>query len=144
MKEFKLDLDKDDNPRITKKWLNKFLHSDFKQYYLTPYLNDVLYLHYNGKFLDFSYRLFNWFVGFTRIENLQEFTGLKVLYLNENAIEKIEGLEKLRNLRSLYLHSNCIKTIEGLDHLNCLRNLNLSCNMIEKIQNLSKLRLDNL
>ena len=53
------------------------------------------------------------------IENLEEFTGLKVLYIEGNgkiilsksnylqynmlALSKIEGLENLTNLRSLYL-----------------------------------------
>jgi dynein assembly factor 1, axonemal len=49
--------------RITKEFLKKLLKSDFKFYYTTPYLNDCLYLHYKG---------------FNKIENLEEFTGLKV------------------------------------------------------------------
>jgi len=48
MNKFERDDYEDNQPRITKKWLNKFLHSDFKQYYLTPYLNDMLYLHFQG------------------------------------------------------------------------------------------------
>jgi dynein assembly factor 1 len=46
-------------------------------YYTTPSLNDCLYLHYKG---------------FDRIENLEEFTGLKVIYLEGNGLGKIEGL----------------------------------------------------
>ena len=49
--------------RITKEFLKKMLKSDFKYYYTTPYLNDCLYLHYKG---------------FNKIDNLEEFTGLKV------------------------------------------------------------------
>jgi hypothetical protein len=50
--------------RLTKEFLKKLLKSDFKFYYSTPYLNDCLYLHYKG---------------FSKIENLEEFTGLKVV-----------------------------------------------------------------
>lgn len=62
--------------RLTKEFLKKLLRKEFKLYYSTPYLNDVLYLHYKG---------------FDRIENLEEFTGLKVLYLEGNGLDKIEG-----------------------------------------------------
>ncbi len=55
--------------------------------YSTPELNDVLYLHYKGfrapslfsgaYFLAVS-------LGFTRIQNLEEYTGVKCLYLEGN------------------------------------------------------------
>lgn len=38
----------EDNGVITKEFLKKLCKSDFKQYYSTPYLNDILYLHYKG------------------------------------------------------------------------------------------------
>ena len=34
---------------------------------------------------------------------MEEFTGLKVLYIEGNTIKKIEGLEKCTELRSLYM-----------------------------------------
>ena len=74
--------------RITKEWLKKFLKKEFKLYYSTPELNDCLYLHFKG---------------FRKIENLEEFTGLKVLYMESNAISKLENLEALTNLRCLYI-----------------------------------------
>lgn len=40
--------------------------------------------------------------GFDRIENLDEFTGLKVIYLEGNGFSKIEGLDTMKNLRCLY------------------------------------------
>ena len=55
--------------RMTKKWLKQFTRSDMKLYYSTPYLNDILYLHYKG---------------IDKIENLEEFTGLKCLYMEGN------------------------------------------------------------
>lgn len=74
--------------RLTKEWLKKFLRKEHKLYYSTPELNDCLYLHYKG---------------FKQIENLDEFTGLKVLYMEGNALTTIENLDKNTDLRCLYL-----------------------------------------
>lgn len=40
-------------------------------------------------------------VGFHRIENLDAYVGLKVLYLEGNAFTQIEGLQALKELRCL-------------------------------------------
>ena len=114
--------EEDENkPRLSRRYIDKLLCSDFKQYYRTHELNEILYLHFKG---------------FEKIENLQTFTNLKVLYMEGNAIKKIEGLETLVNITSLYLHQNVIEKIEGLDTLVNLYNLNLSDNLISKIENL--------
>lgn len=115
---------------MSRKFFNKFLCSNYRLYYRTHELNDILYLHYKG---------------FRKIENLQTFSNLKVLYLEGNSIKKIEGLNHLKHLSALYLHENCIEKIENLEGLDNLYNLNLSDNCIEKIQNLSSLKsLSNL
>jgi dynein assembly factor 1 len=89
--------------KLSKEFLKKLLRSDFKLYYSTPYLNDQLYLHYKGNFnsINFFKNAFLSLLGFDRIENLEEFTGLKVIYLEGNGLAKIEGLETLKNLRCL-------------------------------------------
>lgn len=56
---------------ITKDYIKKLLRSDFKLYYSTPYLNEILYLHYKG---------------FDRIENLEELVGLKAIYMEGNGL----------------------------------------------------------
>lgn len=127
----------EDNGEITKQFLKRLVKSDFKTYYSTPELNDVLYLHYKG---------------FQKISNLDEYTGnfilnigLKVLYLEGNAIKEICGLKNLANLRCLYLQENLISKIEGLEALTTITNLNLTDNMIEKVEGLSTLnKLQNL
>ena len=117
-------------PVMTRKYLDKILCTDFKEYYRTHELNEILYLHFKG---------------FKKIDNLFTFTGLKCLYLEGNGIQKIEGLDNCVNLTSLYLHENCICKIEGLDKLEKLVNLNLSDNLITTIENLSNCKnLSNL
>ncbi len=115
---------------MSRKFFNKLLCSNFRLYYRTHELNDILYLHFKG---------------FRKIENLSTFINLKVLYLEGNSIKKIEGLNHLKQLTSLYLHENCIEKIENLEGLDNLYNLNLSDNCIYKIENLSSLKnLSNL
>ena len=124
------EIDEEEQQMMSRRYLDKILCSDFKQYYRTHELNEILYLHYKS---------------FKKIQNLETFTNLKVLYLEGNAISKIEGLDSLVNLTSLYLHENCIEKIEGLDNLCHLANLNLSDNLIKKIENLKGLtNLSNL
>jgi hypothetical protein len=93
--------------------------------YNTPELNDKIYLHYKG---------------FVRIENLDEYTGLKVIYLEGNGLTKIEGLENQKELRHLYLQENCIDRMENLDTFELLDTLNLSKNFLKRIDNLGNLK----
>lgn len=89
--------------------------------YAQPHLNDQLFLQYRG---------------FSKIQNLEPYGDLKVLWLEQNAIEVIEGLDTLHNLVSLFLQNNVIRRITGLSQLQNLRILNVSNNFITKLENL--------
>jgi dynein assembly factor 1 len=81
-------------PRLTP----AFLAAQCKKHsgYRTPELNTTLYLH----------RL-----GLTRIEGLEPYTGLRVLWLEGNALHDLSGLAQCTELRALYLHHNAIDHI---------------------------------
>jgi hypothetical protein len=83
-----------------------------KGFFRTPELNDQLYLHFSG---------------FTKIENLEAFTGVRSIWLENNAVADIENLEALPKLACLYLQNNCLRSLGScalprLDVLNVAHN----------------------
>lgn len=89
--------------------------------YVTPHLNDVLYLHYQGLltaiciFSRIYVHTYEQFIhkciaiGYQKIECLEEYTGLKCLWLESNAISELTGFDTLSQLRCLFIHNNLIK-----------------------------------
>ena len=91
----------DESPgEMTKARLKELCRKD--SLYGTPHLNDKLYLHYKG---------------FRAISNLEEYTGLRVLWLEGNGLARIEGLDAQTDMRTLYLQENSIARLENLGHM---------------------------
>jgi len=87
--------------------------------YQTAELNDKLYLHYKG---------------FTHIANLEPYTGLKVLYLEGNALTSLLGLSSAQSgLRCLYVQENSLDSLDSLCPLPSLSTLNASTNFIASL-----------
>jgi hypothetical protein len=107
---------------MTKKFLKDLCRE--QNLYGTPSLNDILYLHYKG---------------FRKIQNLDEYTGLKVAYLEGNGLTSMLGLENQKEMKCLYLQENSLDKIEGLSHMSSLSSLNLNQNAVETLENLQGL-----
>ena len=67
-----------------------------------------------------------------RIENLEYYCRhLKILYLQDNIIEKLENLDKLKELEYLNLAVNSISKIENLEKCESLNKLDLTMNFVD-------------
>ncbi|RNF05632.1 Leucine-rich repeat-containing protein ODA7 [Trypanosoma rangeli] len=91
--------------------------------YAAPHLNCQLFLQCRG---------------FQRIENLEDYVNLKVLWLEQNAITELNGLETLQQLVSLFVQNNIITSLRTLPVLSNLRVLNVSHNYLTSLAGLAQ------
>ncbi len=70
----KRELAEEQDKGLSKEYLKRLVRSDARTYYGTPSLNDHLFLHYKG---------------LNVIRALEEFTALKVLYMEGNGVSLI-------------------------------------------------------
>lgn len=89
-----------------------------------PRLNDQLFLHCKG---------------FLKIENLEPYTEVKVLWLEQNSIADVRGLSAQQELVSLLLHNNALITLQNFEApLRNLRILNISHNYLTNLRGLAE------
>ena len=121
------DLDEKGRTYLTERYLRDICH--YNSGYPEPRYNNSLVLNY---------------LALRKIENLHDYSHIRVLHLENNCITKIEGLSHIKALRCLFLHNNQIEKIEGLEELTELATLSLSSNYIKTITGLKNLyKLEN-
>ena len=108
-------------PSMTKEWLRSSCRESGG--YVSPPLNDILYLHFKG---------------FARIQNLEEYTQVKSIFLEGNCLEELDGLEHCVNLRCLFAQQNCICGISPTLPTS-IATLNVSQNNISILDNIARL-----
>lgn len=74
--------------------------------------------------------------GIAEIANLDEYTGLKAIYLESNSVEELDGLLHLSMLRCLYMSKNCLYGLDGVVRLTALTTLDVSENQIASLEGL--------
>jgi len=66
------------------------------------------------------------------IDNLERCCRhLRILYLQNNIINKLEGLNKLKELEYLNMALNNVQIIEGIENCESLNKLDMTCNFVD-------------
>ena len=89
--------------------------------YVTPHLNDQLFLHFKG---------------FSKLEALEKY-NCRTLWLESNGLRILSGISHMTKLRMIFLQNNLLKKIEGLDKCVLLVRINFQNNLLDKVEGLS-------
>lgn len=103
--------------------------SDYNGYSSIPQYISTIHLHFKA---------------FSKIENLNSFVNLRVIYLENNCISKIENLDHLPNLQVLQISNNFIDSFEEIAKNPTLRILSLSHNRIKTVPDIKLPYLETL
>ena len=84
-----------------------------------------------------------------RLDGIEQFSNLRVVYLSNNNIQNIQPLTKLSKLFSLDVSNNKLQSLNGLESLSVLNKLNVSSNkltdadVLQEVKSLKKLYISN-
>ena len=84
-----------------------------------------------------------------RLDGIEQFSNLRVVYLSNNNIQNIQPLTKLPKLFSLDVSNNKLQSLNGLESLSVLNKLNVSSNkltdadVLQEVKSLKKLYISN-
>ena len=80
-----------------------------------------------------------WYLDIKNLKGIGYFKNLKVLLIDDHAIETLDGIEELTNLEELWITGHWLKDIKPLEQCTSLKIINLSSGKLENLDGIEKL-----